>query len=684
MPAPQQQQQQLEQRTSNASSWWERSIVKRSTSSIQNMVDTMMEDAHFLQRHDQEATNAYSNLLLLNRDNIQIGPLLGKGSFSLVSEVTGLLEQREPEHDCTFGSRSALDRTSLSGRYAIKHLRPDLVPKPETFQAAAADLLLEAKYLAALNHPGILKLRAVAQGGVSAFEQAGGQYDGFFLITDRLQGTLREKILEWQVQQQEESLLECFQPSALEESKDEGINTTRLLTGKRLLMQKLDIAQQIASALQYMHDQRLIFRDLKPPNVGIAANNRVQLFDFGFCRELPSWGGEEYAYQQLEEHKNGDEDDALYYMSGKGSLMYLAPEVLQNGRYNRKADCYSFSMVLYETLTLNKPFHSPGNIEIFRNLLCRHKARPPLEYSDVPSQLQDLIRHSWDDNVRERWTMKQIHQRLQEISQELDPSLSPSEQQRQHVQDQQMFSDPVTCGAGGFVLDVLTGFAHDLHLGYEILLGNNKNKVLEMQHHQEFRSGPIMVEPQIQPPDAVQCRDASDTGEVTEILTAATEASSILTCDSHQSLRITAMTATEEPLEVTLEEAMSIPGWNDIDDFHPEHQEEVYAVLAPCATVENEERGTEDAEELRCPPSPPLERTTSAPLDLKTVPVPLSPHFPQRRQSMGSSIKGSFYNLPEDLPPPFPPIQRRQSTGGAGFVFSQDHFLPSAVELRGY
>lgn len=659
----------------------------------------MMEDSHFLQQHQQSQDN--HKVLQLHRCNISSGALLGKGSFSVVYEVQGLLEDRQQEHPyagCSALSRQDLQQ-GLEGRFAMKHLRPDLVQKPGMFQAAAADLLLEAKYLAALDHPGILKLRAVAYGGVSAYEETGGQYDGYFLITDRLDGTLKDKIMEWQLLQQDASLLDCMPDAAQEEMKDNSMSQSENSLGDRLLLEKLDIARQMASALQYMHDRRLIFRDLKPPNVGLTADNRVRLFDFGFCRELPSWGGELEVPQGLDE----EEDDALYYMSGKGSLMYLAPEVLYNGRYNRKADCYSFAMVLYELLTLNKPFHSVSGLEVFRELLCRHKARPPLEYSQIPPSLQDLLRHAWEDQVRDRWTMRQISQRLQEISKELDPAYEWMSSSTQVVNESDAAWESATCG----FVDLIVGLAQDVKSGYKVL--KNKNKTVE-------------VHPCV---EAAYQDSSNKDDQLTDVMTATTEDSSIVSTapsldHPDHSLRINAMTATEEPLEFTLEQAMTL-GWSgDDDDSVTEIQPKENPVvpqtpcasrglaLAPAVSPRSVTQIDEDAfrdhapltprrdmglsgRDERCPPSP-LERTNSAPslvehLAASTRNLELSPHYPSRqsrRQSWAEGgSKGSWAGSKGFFPEPESAEgERRQPSLDFG-DFPESHFLPTAVQMRG-
>lgn len=77
-------------------------------------------------------------------------------------------------------------------------------------------------------------------------------------------------------------------------------------------------------------------------DVGFDVRGDVKLFDFGLAKFMPSTG-------------NPYEDK--FDMSGAGSPRYMSPEVLdENPVYNLKADVYTFSMVLWEILALEKPF----------------------------------------------------------------------------------------------------------------------------------------------------------------------------------------------------------------------------------------------------------------------------------------------------------------------------------------
>ena len=102
------------------------------------------------------------------------------------------------------------------------------------------------------------------------------------------------------------------------------------------------VAQDIASALRHLHKLEIVFRDLKPDNVGFDFGGRVKLFDFGLAKELDP---------------KQKTDNGMYKMSGgTGSRRFMAPEVALSEPYNLSADVYSYSILLWELLSLDKAF----------------------------------------------------------------------------------------------------------------------------------------------------------------------------------------------------------------------------------------------------------------------------------------------------------------------------------------
>ncbi len=124
---------------------------------------------------------------------------------------------------------------------------------------------------------------------------------------------------------------------------------------------------QVASALQYAHDQQLVHRDVKPENMLLNAREEVLLADFGLAMLAPSIspGSTQAIEQQL-----------------VGTTPYLAPEQLR-GQPRPASDQYALGVVVYEWITGERPFRGPP-IEV---ALQHVSARPPSLRDLVPGLL---------------------------------------------------------------------------------------------------------------------------------------------------------------------------------------------------------------------------------------------------------------------------------------------------------
>jgi len=339
------------------------------------------------------------------RAELVLGKMLGSGAFSNVYELRGI-ELDDDKNGCNDCSRDSLIQSpaknkeqnekaretlaatatcDLQSRYAVKVLRKD------ASQDAAADLLLEQKYLAALTvqypHPNIIQLHGISS--CHSLENDDDE-DESFLILERVDETLVERMETWRQRQEE------LGPSQKHD----------------LLLERLTAALQLSSAMMHLHRLGIIYRDLKPNNAGFTSENDiVKLFDFGLMKELHSHCV-----------------TGMYCMSGgmAGSYKYMAPEVLLQKPYTLSADVYSFGMVLWQILSLEKVVLE--DVTSKRQCLERvavHNVRPVIqeEWSDA---LKELLESCWAREPTKRPTMKKIHTILQ---QEVEKMIAASQEE---------------------------------------------------------------------------------------------------------------------------------------------------------------------------------------------------------------------------------------------------------------
>jgi hypothetical protein len=95
----------------------------------------------------------------------------------------------------------------------------------------------------------------------------------------------------------------------------------------------------------------------------------------------------------------------------------MAPEIGLKQPYNLKADVYSFTVLLYEVLSLEKVFNNWPSNEIFERVHCK-KYRPRLSLF-WSQRLKELFRCCWSDNPDDRLPMNYIEAVLQKESREL-------------------------------------------------------------------------------------------------------------------------------------------------------------------------------------------------------------------------------------------------------------------------